>query len=108
MSKDSGRFLPLMAEALKDIYSRMDEIMEKLNKIEENLKDFFQSIGQKNMIVIQNLKKLQGVVGDFKKEDHLKKSIQTLSETLTGVQEGIWFLEFQQVLKRFQAKLDEY
>ena len=106
MSQD--RFLPLMAEALKDIYTRMDEITNKLDTIEHNLTEFFQSIGQKNMIVIQNLKKLQGVIGDFKKEDKLKKSIQLLTESISGVQQGIWFFEFQQALRRFQEKLEEY
>ena len=108
MAQDSGRFLPLMAEALKDIYSKMDDVTKSLDAIKENLKQFFTSIGQKNMIVIENLKKLQGVVSDFKTADELKKTIQVINESITDIRDGIWFLEFQKALERFQDKLDEY
>ncbi len=108
MSQDSVRFLPLMAEALKDIYSKMDEITRKLNAIEENLKQFFASAGQKNMIIIQNLKKLQGVISDLKKEENLKKAIDLINENIADIQDGIWLLEFQKALVRFKEKIEEF
>ena len=100
MSQDPSRLLPLMAEALKDIYSKMDDITKKLGLLEENLKQFFTSIGQKNMIVIQNLKKLQGAITDIEKGETFKKTVDIVNDTISDIQEGIWFTEFQRVLSR--------
>jgi hypothetical protein len=108
LSQDPARFLPMMAEALKDIYSKMDSITNKLGHIEENLKQFITSLGQKNMIVVQNLKKLQGSISDFEKAENLKNIIQIINESIGNIQEGIWFLEFQKALERFKEKIDEY
>ncbi len=107
MAQDS-RFLPIVAEALKDIYAKVDEITSKLNLVQETLQQFFASIGQKNMIIIQNLKKLQGTINDLEKGDSLKQTLSTISETTNDIQDGIWFLEFQKVLTRFKEKVDEF
>ena len=97
-----------MAEALKDIYSKMDDITKSLDAMKENLKQFFSSIGQKNMIVVENLKRLQGVVSDFKTADELKQTIQVINSSIMDIRDGIWYLEFQKALERFQDNLDEY
>ena len=108
MVQDSSRFLPLMAEALKDIYAKMDDITRKLNDIAEILQQFFTSIGSKNMLIMQNLKKLQGTIVDMEKGDSLKTTIQLINESVADIQDGMWFLEFQKVLKRFQEKIAEF
>ena len=108
LSQDKARFLPLMAEALKDIYAKMDEIIEKFGSVEQNLQQFITSMGQKNMLIIQNLKKLQNIVTDLRETDKLKTTIKTINETVTDIRDGIWFLEFQNVLSRFKDKIDEF
>ena len=107
MAKDSARFLPIITEALNDIYAKMDDVTKKLSDMSQNLTEFLTSIGQKNMIIMQSLKKLQGVVADFKNTDSLQKTITLITESITDIQDGIWFLEFQKTLSRFQDKLDE-
>ncbi|MFX1297322.1 MAG: hypothetical protein ACFFD2_21015 [Promethearchaeota archaeon] len=107
MSQDAARFLPMMAEALKDIYTKMDEITKKLGNVEETLKQFFTSIGQKNMLIIQNLKKLQGVITDFEKGESLKSTLQLISVSVSDIRDGMWFLEFQKALSRFKEKIEE-
>lgn len=104
---NSARFLPMMAEALNDIYSKMEETNSKLGHLEKIFQEFLASLGQKNMIIIQNLKKLQGVISDLNNEDKLQKSIRSIRDSVGAVQDGIWFLEFQTALTRLKEKLDE-
>lgn len=97
----------MMAEALNDIYSKVEEINKKLSRIEQTFQEFLTSVGQKNMILVQNLKKLQGIVSELKDRDTLQKVILTVSESINDIQDGIWFLEFQNALTQLKEKLDE-
>lgn len=107
MTQDSARFLPIVAEALNDIYSKIEETNKKISQIEQHFQEFVTSVGQKNMLIVQNLKKLQGVINELKTQDSFKNVIQSVSESISDMQDGIWFLEFQNVLERFKEKLDE-
>ncbi|MHA1263748.1 MAG: hypothetical protein ACTSRS_00790 [Candidatus Helarchaeota archaeon] len=105
MTPDTSRFLPMMAEALNDIYSQIEELNKKIGSLEQTFQEFLTSIGQKNMLIIQNLKKLQSVISEFKTNDSLQKSIQLIRETITDIQDGIWFLEFQNALNHLKEKV---
>ncbi len=107
MAHDSSRFLPMMAEALNDIYSKVEETNNKIARLEQTFQEFIASIGQKNMILVQNLKKLQGIITELQNRDTFKNVVQSLSETINNIQDGIWFLEFQNVLTHLKEKLDE-
>ncbi|NVM53035.1 MAG: hypothetical protein HWN66_04985 [Candidatus Helarchaeota archaeon] len=108
MSPDSARLLPIVAEALNDIYSKIEDTNRKLGLLEKNFQEVISSIGQKNMIIIQNLKKLQGAITELNTEDKLKHIILLVVESISDIQDGIWFLEFQNALSRFKEKLDEF
>jgi len=108
MAKDSSRILPIVAEALNDIYSKIDETNRKIGLLEKSFQEFLGSIGQRNMIIVQNLKKLQGIITELKDREGFKNTIQTISESISDIQDGIWFLEFQTALKCFKEKIDEY
>ena len=88
-------------------YSKMDNITSKLAMLEENLQQFFNFIGQKNMILVQSIKKLQGNITEIEKGEGFTQSLSTISETVADIKDGMWFLEFQKVLERFQEKLGE-
>ena len=107
MAKDSARFLPMLAESLNDIYSKIEETNSKIGKLEHTFQEFLSSIGQKNMIIIQNLKKLQGTISDLKVKDNFQKVVQGLKASIKDIQDGIWFLEFQKALSIFKEKFDE-
>ena len=107
MTQDTARLLPLLAEALNDIYSKMEETNSKLGKLEQTFQELLSSIGQKNMIIIQNLKKLQGTISDLKVKDNFQKVVQGLKASIKDIQDGIWFLEFQKALSIFKEKFDD-
>lgn len=107
LAGDSARFLPMMAEALNDIYSKIEETNKKIGQLEQTFQEFLASIGQKNMIIIQNLKKLQGVVSDLTQKDNLQNVMQSFKESIKDIQDGIWLLEFQNALTIFKEKFDE-
>ncbi|HUY01476.1 MAG TPA: hypothetical protein VMV49_18075 [Candidatus Deferrimicrobium sp.] len=108
MAQDSARFLPIITEALNDIYAKMDDITKSIGSLGQNLSEFLTSIGQKNMLIIQSLKKLQNVINDFQNTDSLQKTIQLVNESINDIQDGIWFLEFQKALSRFKEKLETF
>ena len=103
---ESGPILPLVAEALKDIYAKMEGISKNFTFLDESLKEFLTALGQKNMIIIENIKKLQGVLVELKETDQLQNSIQIIHESVSDIRDGIWYLEFQRTLKRFKEKFE--
>lgn len=108
MSMDSAPILPLVAEALRDIYAKMDGITKNFTRLEESLQEFLTAIGQKNMIVIESIKKLQRILLDVKESDQLQNSIQIIHESINDIRDGIWYLEFQKTLQRFKDKIDSF
>ena len=103
---DSAPILPLVAEALKDIYARMDGISKNFTLLQQSLKEFLASIGQKNMIIIENMKKLQGTLIDLKESEKLQNTIHTIHESISDIRDGIWYIEFQKTLNRFIEKIE--
>ena len=103
---DSAPILPLVAEALKDLYARIDGISKNFVLLQQSLKEFLASIGQKNMIIIENMKKLQGTLLDLKDSDKLQTTIKTIHESIGDIRDGIWYLEFQKTLNRFIEKIE--
>ncbi len=108
LAQDNARFLPMLAESLNDIYSKIEETNKKIGQLEQTFQEVLSSIGQKNMIIIQNLKKLQGVISDLKVKDNFQKVMQSVSSSVKDIQDGIWFLEFQKALSIFKEKFDEF
>jgi hypothetical protein len=103
---DSGPILPLVAEALKDIYARIDGISKNFTLLQQSLKEFQADIGQKNMIIIENIKKLQGSLIELRESDRLQTTIKTIHESISDIRDGIWYLEFQKTLNRFIEKIE--
>jgi len=103
---DSAPILPLVAEALKDIYARIDGLSKNFTLLQQSLKEFLASIGQKNMIIIENMKKLQGTLIDLKESEKLQNTIQTIHESISDIRDGIWYIEFQKTLNRFIEKIE--
>jgi Neuraminidase (sialidase) len=106
MAMDSGPVFPLVAEALKDIYSKIEGISKNFTNLEESLRGFLTVLGQKNMIIIENIKKLQGILIELKEGDQLQNTIQNITESISDIRDGIWYLEFQNTLKRFKEKIE--
>lgn len=102
---DTAPILPLVAEALKDIYARMDVISKNFTLLQKSLNEFLASIGQKNMIIIDNIKKLQGILIEVKESDKLQTTIKTIHESVGDIRDGIWYLEFQKTLNLFVEKI---
>jgi len=103
---DSGPILPLVAEALKDIYARIDGISKNFTLLQQSLQEFQTAIGQKNMIIIENIKKLQSTLIELKDSDKLQTTIKTIHESIGDIRDGIWYLEFQKTLNRFIEKIE--
>jgi CHAD domain-containing protein len=103
---DSGPILPLVAEALKDIYARIDGISKNFTLLRQSLQEFQTAIGQKNMIIIENIKKLQSTLIELKDSDKLQTTIKTIHESIGDIRDGIWYLEFQKTLNRFIEKME--
>ena len=103
---DSAPILPLVAEALKDLYARIDGISKNFILLQQSLKEFQTTIGQKNMIMIETMKKLQGTLIDLKESDKLQATIKTIHESIGDIRDGIWYLEFQKTLNRFIEKME--
>jgi len=106
MAMDSGPVISLVAEALKDIYAKMEGISKNFTRLEGSLKEFLTALGQKNMIIIESIKKLQGVLQELKQSDQLQNNIQTIHENISDIRDGIWYLEFQKTLQRFKDKIE--
>ena len=102
---DSAPILPLVAEALKDLYARIDGISKNFTILQQSLKEFQIAIGQKNMIMIENMKKLQGTLIELKESDKLQTTIKTIHESIGDIRDGIWYLEFQKTLNLFIEKI---
>ena len=102
---DSAPILPLVAEALKDLYARIDGISKNFILLQQSLKEFQVAIGQKNMIMIENMKKLQGTLIELKESDKLQTTIKTIHESIGDIRDGIWYLEFQKTLNLFIEKI---
>jgi prefoldin subunit 5 len=103
---DSGPILPLVAEALKDIYARIDGISKNFTLLRQSLQEFQTAIGQKNIIIIENIKKLQSTLIELKDSDKLQTTIKTIHESIGDIRDGIWYLEFQKTLNRFIEKME--
>jgi prefoldin subunit 5 len=103
---DSAPIIPLVAEALKDLYARIDGISKNFTQLQQSLQEFLVSIGQKNMIIIENMKKLQGTLVDLRESEKLQNNIKTIHESIGDIRDGIWYLEFQKTLNRFIEKME--
>jgi prefoldin subunit 5 len=103
---DSAPIIPLVAEALKDLYARIDGISKNFTQLQQSLQEFLVSIGQKNMIIIENMKKLQGTLVDLRESEKLQNTIKTIHESIGDIRDGIWYLEFQKTLNRFIEKME--